>query len=232
MATPPTRQRPGGDLDGWWRVGLTVVLPLARGLFRLRVLHADRIPADGPALLASNHVSVLDGPALAVPPASVRRRPVRFLVASEMYDLPLVGAVLRAYRQIPIRRGRRDAHALDDAVEALAGGTLAGIFPEGRVNPRPETLERVRRGAARIALAAGAPIVPVGIWGTQARWPRGLPTLRPPLRPPLTIAFGVAIDPDAGPASPEHVDRLTERVHAGISRAVALARADAESRRP
>jgi 1-acyl-sn-glycerol-3-phosphate acyltransferase len=231
MATPPTRRPRGGDLDGWWRAGVAVVLPLARALFRLRVLHADRIPAAGPALLASNHVSVLDGPALAVPPASVRRRPVRFLVASEFYDMPAVGAVLRAYRQIPIRRGRRDTHALDAAIEALAGGSLAGIFPEGRVNPRPEYLERVRRGAARIAIASGAPIVPVGIWGTQCRWPRGLPTLRRPLRPPLTIAFGEAIQPEGAAASPDDVDRLTERVRAGIAGAVALARADAQSRR-
>jgi 1-acyl-sn-glycerol-3-phosphate acyltransferase len=205
------------ELDARWRAGVMVVGLLARALFRICVLDADRIPADGPALLAANHVSVLDGPLLAWAPAALRGRAIRFMVAAEIFGIPGLGAILRAYAQIPIRRGRNDAHAIDAAVEAVRAGALAGIFPEGRVNPGSgRELQRVRRGAARIAIAAGAPVVPVGIWGTQWRWPRGRPRLRPPPRPPAVVAFGPPLRPPEE-ASTEAIEAFTEIIGTAIA---------------
>jgi 1-acyl-sn-glycerol-3-phosphate acyltransferase len=200
-----------GDLSGWWLFGIAVVGFFSRVLFRLRVEGADRVPSSGSAIVAGNHVSALDGVALALATGSRGRRMTRFLVAAEFFRKLWCGWALRLYRQIPIRRGARDQGALDVAIETIRGGALAGIFPEGTVNPEPEAgLLRGRRGAARIALAADAPVVPVGIWGTQARWPRPGLHLRRPWRPVVAISYGEPIPPKGDAGSAADVQAFTD----------------------
>ena len=219
-----------GDLSGWWLFGIAVVGFFGRVLFRLRVEGADRVPSSGSAIVAGNHVSALDGVALALATGSRGRRMTRFLVAAEFFRKLWCGWALRLYRQIPIRRGARDQGALDVAIETIRGGALAGIFPEGTVNPEPEAgLLRGRKGAARIALATDAPVVPVGIWGTQARWPKPGLHLRPPWRPAVAISYGEPIPPkgDAGSAADVQAfaDVITDAVAAQAERARELAEA-------
>jgi 1-acyl-sn-glycerol-3-phosphate acyltransferase len=219
-----------GDLSGWWWFGIAVVGFFSRLLFRLRVEGADRVPSSGSAIVAGNHVSALDGVALALATGSRGRRMTRFLVAAEFFRKLWCGWALRLYRQIPIRRGARDQGALDVAIETIRGGALAGIFPEGTVNPEPETgLLRGRKGAARIALATDAPVVPVGIWGTQARWPRPGLHLRRPWRPVVAISYGEPIPPkgDAGSAADVQAfaDVITDAIAAQAERARELAEA-------
>jgi len=225
--------RPGArasELDIWWRIAWLIVAPAGRLMFRLRLVGAERIPAEGPAILAANHVSFLDGPMLCIAPVE-RRRIVRFLVAVEYFRGAVTGWCLRRCRQIPIRRGEGDAHALDETIRLIRAGALAGIFPEGHVNPGdPSTLQRVRRGAARISLAARAPVIPVGIWGTQVRWPRSGIRYGRPWRPALTFAFGEPIEAEGDADVPEDVAAFTERVAEGLARAVGDARADADAR--
>ena len=219
-----------GDLSGWWLFGIAVVGFFSRVLFRLRVEGADRVPSSGSAIVAGNHVSALDGVALALVTGSRARRMTRFLVAAEFFRKLWCGWALRLYRQIPIRRGARDQGALDVAIETIRGGALAGIFPEGTVNPEPEAgLLRGRKGAARIALATDAPVVPVGIWGTQARWPRPGLHLRRPWRPVVAISYGEPIPPkgDAGSAADVQAfaDVITDAIAAQAERARELAEA-------
>jgi 1-acyl-sn-glycerol-3-phosphate acyltransferase len=219
-----------GDLSGWWLFGIAVVGFFSRVLFRLRVEGADRVPSSGTAIVAGNHVSALDGVALALVTGSRARRMTRFLVAAEFFRKLWCGWALRLYRQIPIRRGARDQGALDVAIETIRGGALAGIFPEGTVNPEPKAgLLRGRRGAARIALAADAPVVPVGIWGTQARWPRPGLHLRRPWRPVVAISYGEPIPPkgDAGSAADVQAftDVIIDAIAAQAERARELAAA-------
>ena len=210
-------RRPAAELNAWWRAGVAVVGPIARLLFRLRFVDDERIPVLGAAILACNHISVLDGPLLALPPAERRGRAIRFLVAAEIFRAPGIGAVLRGFRQIPIRRGQADVGALDEAIGTIRSGALAGVFPEGRVNPAdPSNMQRVRRGVARIALASGASVIPVGIWGTQMRWPRGRLRLVAPLRPIVAIAFGTPMVPSGSADRLEDVDGFTD----GIARAI------------
>jgi 1-acyl-sn-glycerol-3-phosphate acyltransferase len=143
-------------------------------------------------------VSVLDGPVLAIATARSARRATRFLVAAEIFRRSFFGWILRTFEQIPIRRGEGDEHALDEAIRTIGDGALAAIAPEGRVNDDGlEDLQRIRSGVARIAIPAGAPVVPVGIWGTQVRWPRSGPTFRRPLRPALALAYGPPVPPPA-----------------------------------
>ena len=129
-----------GDLSGWWLFGIAVVGFFSRVLFRLRVEGADRVPSSGSAIVAGNHVSALDGVALALATGSRGRRMTRFLVAAEFFRKLWCGWALRLYRQIPLRRGQRDQGALDVAIDTIRGGALAGIFPEGSVNPGPSAV--------------------------------------------------------------------------------------------
>ncbi|HEU5224712.1 MAG TPA: lysophospholipid acyltransferase family protein [Actinomycetota bacterium] len=219
-----------GDLNGWWLFGIAVVGFFSRVLFRLRVEGSDRVPSSGSAIVAGNHVSALDGVALALATGSRGRRMTRFLVAAEFFRKLWCGWALRLYRQIPIRRGGRDQGALDVAIETIRGGALAGIFPEGTVNPEPGAgLLRGRKGAARIALATDAPVVPVGIWGTQARWPKPGLHLRRPWRPVVAISYGEPIPPKGDAGSTADVQAFTDVITDAIAAQAERARKLAEA---
>jgi 1-acyl-sn-glycerol-3-phosphate acyltransferase len=213
-----------GDLNGWWRFGVPIAELLVRALFRVRVTGIHHVPLAGPAILAFVHVSVLDGPCLAAEVAWRRRRTVRFLVASEIFDHPVSGWFLRRYRQIPIRRGRSDDDALDEAIATIRRGALAAIAPEGAVNVAPGELQRIRSGIARIALPTAAPVIPVGIWGTHRRWSKSGRHWGRPLRPRLGLAFGEPIEPMGDVARPDGVDAFVEMVQQRLERQLAEAR--------
>ncbi len=216
-----------GERNPWWRYGIPVVRPLLRLLFRVRVTGLEHVPAKGPTLLAFNHVSALDGPVLAIDFTARTGRPPRFLVAAEFFRKLFIGWVLRTFDQIPIHRGQGDGAALDAALDALREGSVIAIAPEGSVNADPEHLQRIRSGVARLALPTGAPIVPVGIWGTQARWPRGGIRWARPWRPTVAISFGPPILPDGEVASEADIDALRDRVRDRLQDQTAIARSAA-----
>ena len=124
-------------------------------------------------ILAPNHVSVIDGPAVSAVTGAHRWRATHNLIAGEVFA-GITGWILRQARQIPIRRGTGDTGALDAATRAIEDGWVVGIFPEGRVNEDPRgPLQRIRSGLTRVAVPTSTPVVPVGIWGTQSVWPKG-----------------------------------------------------------
>lgn len=213
-----------GDLNGWWRVGVPLVLPIVRLLFRVRVAGIHHVPLDGPAILAFNHISVLDGPCLAIETAWRRRRETRFLVAAEIFRVPVSGWFLRRYEQIPIRRGEGDANALLEAIGTIRRGALAAIAPEGAVNPQPGELQRIRRGVARIALPTGAPVIPVGLWGTHRRLPKGRRVWGRPWHPRLGIAYGEPIRPKGDVDRQEDIDAFVEALHPRLQEQMEAAR--------
>ena len=191
--------------------GIAIVGFFWRILFRTRIEGTEHIPSSGPAIVAGNHVSGLDGVVLALVTGWRGRRTTKFLVAAEFFRKLWCGWALRLYRQIPLRRGQQDQGALDVAIETIRDGALAGIFPEGTVNAEPEAgLLRGRKGAARIALATEAPVVPVGIWGTQARWPKPGLHLRRPWRPVVAISYGKPITPKGDPESTDDLQAFTD----------------------
>ena len=91
--------------------------------------------------------------------------------------------------QIPVRRGIRDLAALDELIAELRRGGLAGIFPEGRIGAGTGRL-RGRSGVTRVARAAGVPVIAVGLWGTQARWPLDGLKILPFRRLPVAVSIG------------------------------------------
>jgi 1-acyl-sn-glycerol-3-phosphate acyltransferase len=221
---------PASELNRWWSVVSAIANVAMRAIFRVHVAGETNVPSIGPAIIAFNHVSVIDGPAVGIVVARKRRRECRFLVAAEVFRRYLAGWILRSFDQIPIRRGEGDVEALEEAVRAVSGGAIAAIAPEGRVNDDGATeMQRFHRGVARLALATKAPVVPVGIWGTQERWPRSGRRYRRPWRPRLAFMIGDAVAPAGDPTDADDLAAFTQRVREAIEVQVARARAVAET---
>ncbi|MEM8922015.1 MAG: HAD-IB family hydrolase [Actinomycetota bacterium] len=156
----------------------TVLGRLARpGLFpwmRLEIEGLERLPAEGPVLLASNHRSYLD-PMVVGMMAARAGRPVRFLSKKEVTDAPVVGPLMTALGAIRVDREGDATEAFGAATAALDAGELIAVFPQGTIPRGADFFEpqlQGRYGAVRLAAATGAPIVPLGLWGTEKAWPR------------------------------------------------------------
>jgi putative phosphoserine phosphatase / 1-acylglycerol-3-phosphate O-acyltransferase len=147
--------------------------PLAMPV-RIDVDGIEQIPREGPCIIASNHRSYLDGLVLAAL-GSRRGRKLRFLGKREVFEAPVVGHVARAAGQIPVDRGSGSLRPVRDALDALDRGEAVAILPQGTI-PRGEAFFeprlRGRIGIARLAIASGAPVIPVALWGTERIWPR------------------------------------------------------------
>jgi 1-acyl-sn-glycerol-3-phosphate acyltransferase len=190
--------------------------PVRRGL-RWRVEGVDRIPADGPVLLASNHLSYFDPIAVANLTDLAGRR-VRFLAKAELFRNRALGAALRSMGQIPVERGTGDATALDAAAAALADGQCVHVFPEGTISDDLNPMAG-KTGLARLARAAGVDVVPVGLWGTHRVIPaKGRKAER--FRTPIAMVVGETVPVGSG-ANPREA---TDRIMAGICDALARAR--------
>jgi 1-acyl-sn-glycerol-3-phosphate acyltransferase len=207
----------------WWLAARLTVGSVFRTAFRVRIAGAGNVPERGGALLAYNHISVLDP--IAVSLAAARRgRQVRFLALADLFDHGWVGWGLRRTGQIPLRRGLGDWAAIERVADALRAGSLAGMSPEGTVGDTT-SLQPGQRGAARIALAAGAPVIPVGVWGTHHRWPKeGLRWDRP-LRPMLGVAVGPPLQATGDARDRTTVLSFTDHLMQELERAVTVARA-------
>ncbi len=166
------------------RTAISLALPLQ---LRLRVSGRENIPAKGPALLVSNHLSLIDPLAIGV---SLSRE-LHILAKSEVFDWPVIGGLARLCGVIPIRRGQWDVAALAVLEEQLRAGHCALIFPEGTYPkpPRPAALLQFKIGAAWVAARVHAPVAPVAIWGSEPVWAPGR-GWRPWRRPEVHIRFG------------------------------------------
>jgi len=180
-------------------LGLVSVL-ITRVLFRVRIIGEGRIPAHGPALIVSNHISMVD--ALLI--RAVSPRPIRFLVWKEIFDNPLVGYFLKIMNAIPVssdQRPRALIASLTRAAEALKAGELVCTFTDGGVT-RPGLPLPAQRGFRYVLDKAPVPIVPInldGVWGSifsyeKKRfiwsWPREIPYR-------VRVAIGRSLPPNA-----------------------------------
>jgi glycerol-3-phosphate dehydrogenase (NAD(P)+) len=145
----------------YWPVRL-VLVPFFLLYFRLERLGRDRIPTDGPVLLAANHRSFLDPFVI----GALTRRPVYYVAKRELFERRWQAWLLNGLGAFPVDRGASDEQAIATAREILKRGECVVIFPEGtRVRPGP--LGAPRRGVGRLALEAGAPVVPIAVHGTE-----------------------------------------------------------------
>ncbi len=178
-------------------VSRAIAGPVLRWWYRMRIEGAEHVPAAGPVIVAANHRSMLDIPVLVI--ACPRR--IVFMAKIELYKNAFLRRLWFELGGFPVRRSVADLRATDTSLAVLEQGGALGLFPEGTRSFTGEMLPFLR-GAAWMALATGAPIVPCGISGTlKAKRTRGdQPRAR--LRRRVTVAFGPPIrtDLEADPA--------------------------------
>lgn len=159
---------------------------LIRKLYRVELGGTQRVPATGPCILVANHESLIDPWILAL----ATKRPIHYMTKAELWRYPVVPSLLDALGCFPVERGTGDTDALGRGGRLLEAGRVLGVFPQGTCLPyrnRPW-----HRGAARLALVSGAPLVPVALIGTErALRPRrvrmGLPKIRVLVARPLQV---------------------------------------------
>lgn len=179
-----------------------LVRPFARPeLFpfaRFRFDGLEHVPADGPAIVCGNHRSYFDVLAVGFTVAQ-RGRAARGLGKKEVFDVPVAGAFTRWIGGIRVERGTGSDEPLRAAARALEAGELVMIMPEGTIPRGPAFFEpelKGRWGAARLAAMTKAPVIPLGLWGTERVWPRSsrVPHLNPLRRPLVTVRAGPPVE--------------------------------------
>jgi len=176
----------------------------------------EKIPAEGGAIIVFNHRSYFDPTVMGLLMAKAGR-PVRGLGKKEVFDTPIVGAALQAIGGIRVERASGSDEPLDRAADALKGGEVVMMAPQGTIPRGPAFFDpelKGRWGAARLAERAKVPVIPVGIWGTEKVWPRSarFPKVFGLSRPNVSVAVG---DPVA--LKYRSANKDTERIMAAIA---------------
>lgn len=155
-------------MEPWYRFAVVVIRPLMWLLFRTDFRGRENLPREGGAVVAVNHISYADPFAVALFVHTAKRRP-RFLAKHTLFKIPFVKQVLNGARQIPVYRNTADAGlALRAAVDAVNAGECVVVYPEGTVTKDPAMWPMAAKtGVARLALATGAPVIPLGQWGAH-----------------------------------------------------------------
>ena len=176
-----------------YEVAHTIVPPVAKLIWRPRVEGLDNVPSTGPVIVASNHLSFADS--MVIPIVAPRR--VVFLAKADYFTgTGVKGALVRGWFEgigmVPVDRddSRSALESLDIALEVLERGDAFGIYPEG-ARSRDGRLYRGRTGVAHLALSSGAPVVPVGLVGTDLLQPIGATV---PRLARVTVRFGTPLD--------------------------------------
>ena len=216
MAKPRRLRQPKG-----WAFGFCVAIaePLLLALTKRRWRGGENIPETGGCVLAVNHISHLD-PLTCAHFVYGWGRIVRFLAKAELFDVPVLGRIVRSAKQIPVYRLTTDASLSFTA--AVEDGECVIVYPEGTITRQPDLWPMTgKTGAARIALASGVPVIPVAQWGAHrilAPYAK-----RPHLFPRRTIAMtaGTPTDLDdlrGRPLTPEVLKQATDRIMDDVTR--------------
>lgn len=172
-------------------IGLARTVFFVQGL-KFTVTGDEHIPATGGGVIAINHTGYLDFTYAGLP-ARTPKRYVRFMAKKEVFDNRISGPIMRALKHIPVDRGA-GADSYQAAVEYLRRGELVGVYPEATIS-RSFEIKDFKSGAARMAIEAGVPIIPMAIWGAQRVWTKGHPKRLGRTNTPIHIVVGAPIQP-------------------------------------
>jgi 1-acyl-sn-glycerol-3-phosphate acyltransferase len=185
---------------------------LLHTLFRGRFTGAGNVPKEGPVILASNHLSLLDPPVVAIGVW----RPCSFMAKEELFRNRLFGWFIGRLGAFPVKRGSGDRAALKHSFEALEAGKALVMFPEGTRSETGE-LQEPELGVGMIACRSGAPVVPAYVRGTNRVMPKGggLRLAR------ITVAYGAPLrfaPPEGRKPGREEYERAAREIMAAIAR--------------
>ena len=198
-----------------YALGRSIIGPLTRMVYRPRVEGRDNVPRDGAVIFASNHLSFIDS--VAIPVAAPR--PVHFLAKASYFEGTASRIFFQSIGAIPVQRGAGQAalDALDQQRQLLDDGLAVALYPEG-TRSTDGRLYKGRTGVSFLALQTGAPVVPVGLIGTDKVMPRGAKL--PSLRERVTVKFGEPLDlrrhgdASSGKARRQATDEIMTAIHA------------------
>ncbi|MGV9359656.1 lysophospholipid acyltransferase family protein [Amycolatopsis sp. NPDC003731] len=199
------------------------VIAAARTMFRvldnrIRIEGAEHIPRRGGAVIACNHVSYLDFIfcGLGARPA---KRLTRFMAKKEIFDNKIAGPLMRGMHHISVDRSAGLA-SYREALAKLQAGEVVGVFPEATIS-QSFTVKEIKSGAVRMAAAAGVPVVPMALWGTQRLWTKGRPKDLTRRHVPISILIGELMHPAKGDDWDVVTKELRTRMSALLDRAQA-----------
>lgn len=177
------------------RLVVLLIKPTMTVLTRRSWTGTQHVPAAGGVIVVANHLSHADPLVCAHYVYDAGRWP-QFLAKASVFRVPVVGWLLRRVRQIPVERGSADAaRSLDALVAAIRQGAAVVVYPEGTLTREPDLWPmRGKTGAARLALATGAPVVPLAMWGPQRLHDPRTGRWRPWPRTPVVVAAGPPVD--------------------------------------
>ncbi|WNR42467.1 lysophospholipid acyltransferase family protein [Paenibacillus roseipurpureus] len=183
-----------------YRIGRALFRFIFTVFFRMRAIGMENVPANGAVVLCGNHTSLLDPPFLGTP----LRRKVHFMAKAELFEIPVLGSIISKVGAFPVKRGGVSRESIRLAVQLLKDGNMLGVFPEGT---RSNAGGMGKKGAASLALKAGAAVVPVAIVGNYSIFRR------------MTIVYGKPLDLSAyAGSSSEDLELATEAIMTEIRR--------------
>ncbi len=207
---------------GWaWTTVVAIVKPTLLLATKHTWIDGEKVPATGGCVVAVNHISHLD-------PMTLgwflyeHGRLVRYLAKEALFRTPVLKYIVKDAGQIPVARMSEGAvTAFDAAVQAIHAGECIGVYPEGTITKDPDGWPmRGKTGAARIALATGCPVIPIGQWGAQDILPAY--SLRPHVIPRRRAAYKAGDPVDLSdlmgkPVTNEVLREATDRIMAAIT---------------
>lgn len=215
----------------------TIVLPpIISAAMRHEWSGQENFPREGGMIVAANHLSYADVLQLCLYVYRAGRYPV-FLAKESLFRVKIIGAVVRGAGQLPVYRGQSDAAlVLRDAEQGIKNGACVVIYPEGTVTRDPGLWPMVAKtGVARLALATGAPVIPLASWGAQDVLPYG--SFRPRLIPRrlVKMAAGPPVDLsefEGRPIDNQTMRAATDKIMADVTQILARLRGETPPERP
>jgi 1-acyl-sn-glycerol-3-phosphate acyltransferase len=189
----------------YWTVGKGLLGTFTRSMMRLKAYGRERVPREGGAVLAMNHFSYADPPAIGV----LCPRRIVFVAKVELHGVPGFGSLMRAHGALAVRRGESDREALRLMRETVRNNDLLGLFIEG-TRQKTGVPGEAKPGAAMVAIQEGVPVVPAAIHGSQdwgwGRWTE------------ISVAFGEPMRFDEHPRNSRGYREATDEIEAEIRR--------------
>ncbi|MEA1965482.1 MAG: lysophospholipid acyltransferase family protein [Candidatus Aerophobetes bacterium] len=194
----------------WYSLLWKLAFIIFKAFFGIKIQGEENIPSVGGVILASNHLSYLDPIVIAL----LTRRKINFMAKEELFKNSLFSFLIGSLGAFPLKRGGFDGAAYKKALYILREGKVLVLFPEGTRRQKKGEISSLQKGAARIALSAGVPLVPIAIQGTDKVLPRGKKMVR---RAKINVRIGELFPGEKLSYTKDETDKLHTRLIKSIN---------------